>query len=914
MFEDKSAEASLRELNVDSARGLSLSEVETKQQTAGPNKLMEKAKKPLILVFLGQFNDPMIYILFAAAIISLVVALPFPPFNGDNNYADVFIIFGVVFLNAIIGTVQEGRAEKALDALKKLSSPTATVRRDGKIVDIKASELVVGDIVILEEGRTVPADLRLIKSFSLKTDESSLTGESTPVEKDANIVMSDAVGVADRINEVYMSTPIVYGRGEGVVIAIGMKTEIGKIATMLEGETDDETPLQKKLAQLSKFLGYLTVAIVVLMFGVSLIYELIGGTIASGWANALLNAVALAVAAIPEGLPAVVTIVLAMGMQKMVKVNTIVRKLASVETLGAVSIVCSDKTGTLTQNKMTVVRAYTDEKVYDQIDFKKDSLSLLATGMSLCSDATVDGGVYGDPTEVALVEFANRLEMHKADLEKASPRIDEKPFDSVRKMMSTMHKNGDKTVIYTKGAMDRILNNTTQILLNGQVRDITPEDRDHIGAAAALMANDALRVLALAVSYKDKIKESELIFVGLVGMVDPPRKEAGPAVKTFKSAGITTVMITGDHKDTAFAIAKELGIAKSPDQCMSGDQIDVSSEAELREKVKTVRVFARVSPSNKVAIVKAFKANGHICAMTGDGVNDAPSLKSADIGIAMGITGTDVAKGAADMVLTDDNFASIEKAVEEGRGIYANIKKTILFLISSNIGEVVCMFVAIAIGLPAPLVAIHLLWVNLITDSLPAVALGADRKPKDIMNDKPRNPKESLFAHGGYAITFGYGLLIGVITLVAFLIKPWQSGAFSLGQINDYFAIKNAAGVLANLEEAQSMAFCVLAFSELFHMLGMTDIRRSFVYVFKDKNLMLWISFFLGLALQIFVIETPNINTFFGVYALSDSPIDYVYVFVLAVMPLVAHEFVALGIQLKRRKEAKKVQPNPDIQ
>jgi P-type Ca2+ transporter type 2C len=915
MFEDKSAAKTLENFKVDPAKGLMPGEVENKQKIEGPNKLTEKKKKSLFLIFLSEFKDPMVIVLFIAALISLGIGIynavtAYPPrAYGFEDMADVIIIFGVVILNAVIGTIQEGRAEKALEALKKLSSPTATVRRNGQLVEVKAEELVRGDIVILEEGRTVPADLRLIKSFNLKTDESSLTGESLPVEKDADIVMSDQVGIGDRVNEVFMSTPIVYGRGEGVVIHTGMYTEIGKIASALEGNEDEDTPLQKNLAKLSKFLGYLTLGIVVLMFGVSLIHEAVAGTLSTDWPQALLNAVALAVAAIPEGLPAVVTIVLAMGMQKMVKVNTIVRRLASVETLGAVSVVCSDKTGTLTQNKMTVVKAYCDERLVDKEHFDKNHLGLLAEGMSLCSDATVDGGIYGDPTEVALVEFANGFNMHKADLEKATPRIDEFPFDSVRKMMSTQHQKGDKKVVYTKGAMDQILKNTTQIMVGGKTRPITQIDFDKIANAAAVMASEALRVLALTISYQEgEIQEKNLIFVGLVGMVDPPREAAKPAVATFKKAGITTIMITGDHKDTAFAIAKQLGIAEKPEQCMSGDQIDACSEKELQEKVKTVRVFARVSPQNKVSIVKAIKANGNIAAMTGDGVNDAPSLKSADIGIAMGITGTDVAKGAADMVLTDDNFASIEKAVEEGRGIYANIRKTILFLISSNIGEVVCMFVTIALGLRwPPLSAIHLLWVNLITDSLPAVALGADKKPDDIMNDRPRDPKESVFAHGGYAITFGYGALIGVATLAAFVLIPWSKGYFTIDQLNQYFAVTQTIDgrpVQVNLEDAQSMAFCVLSFSELFHMLGMTDVRHSFVRVFKDKNLLLWVAFFLGAGLQAFVILTPGVNDFFKVYSIDG--LEWLYVGLLSIAPLLAHEVVVFVLWIKKKVAMKK--------
>lgn len=907
MYENKNFNEVIDVFNSNEESGLSEDEAKSRLEKNGKNKLEEKASDPWWKIFLDNIKDPMTLILAIAAIISLVLGIinMVKGTEGPEALADVFIIFGVVILNATIGTIQEMKAEKALEALKKMSAPTATVRRGGKIIDIPAEDLVVGDIVILEEGRTVPADLRLIKSFAIKADESSLTGESVPAEKDASIVLSEEVGVGDRVNEVFMSTPIVYGRGEGIVIATGMNTEIGRIASMLSSEGEEMTPLQKKLAGLSKFLGYLTIGIVVLMLAVKIIWALINGNIGSEWSQALLDSVALAVAAIPEGLTAVVTIVLAMGMTKMVKVNTIVRRLASVETLGAVSFVCSDKTGTLTQNKMTVVEAYYNNKDYDKDHITDKELSLLAKGMCLCSNAKIENGTYGDPTEVALVEFASKLGYPKSELEKQTPRIDELPFDSVRKMMSTLHQTPVGNLIYTKGAMDQVLKHTTKIYKDGKEISISKKDIEDIKNAASNMSNKALRVLALSMASNDSIKEDDLVFVGLVGMVDPPREAAKPAVATLKKAGITTVMITGDHKDTAFAIAKELGIASSLDECMSGDEIDALDEKGLQEAVKKVRVFARVSPQNKVEIVKAIKANGNIAAMTGDGVNDAPSLKSADIGIAMGITGTDVAKGAADMVLTDDNFASIEKAVEEGRGIYANIKKTILFLLSSNIGEVICMLIAALVGLDTPLIAIHLLWVNLITDSLPAIALGSDKKPDDIMEDKPRDSKESLFSHGGYLITFGYGLVIGLITLAAFLLKPMLNGNFTPADINAFLDTVNADGVKHNLEEAQSMAFCVLSFSELFHMLGMTNTKKSFVHVFRDKNILLWVSFFLGIGLQLAVIETPYVNNAFSVYPLHDEPMDYLYVFALSIVPLVVHEIAVLVMFIKKKLSKK---------
>lgn len=893
MYETKTIDELLTENGVDPKTGLTNEEAERRLSLNGKNKLVEKKRRSVLLTFLLQLHDPMIYILIAAAIISAVVTI----IEGHNDWADVIIILAVVFLNATIGTIQEVKAENALEALKKLSSPTATVRRDGKVFEIKAEDLVVGDIVILEEGRSIGADMRLLKEYNLKTDESSLTGESTPIEKDYQLVFSDPVGIGDRLNSVYMSTPIVYGHGEGIVVATGEKTEIGKIAKMLADEKEEATPLQKRLADLSKILGIIAVLIIVAIFAVALIQR-------RDPLEMFITAISLAVAAVPEGLPAVVTIVLALGVQRMVKVNTIVRRLPSVETLGAVSVVCSDKTGTLTQNKMTVVRAYVDHKTLDAEHYAGEDMHFLAKGMSLCSNASIDSGVYGDPTEIALVELGNKLGLRKVELEEANPRLNELPFDSVRKMMSTQHEDKKGPLVFTKGALDSVIKHTTHILIDGVVRPITDEDYDKIHAGSANMAQSALRVLALAYKQSEQLSEDNLIFVGLVGMVDPPRPEAGEAVAIFKKAGIVTVMITGDHRDTALAIARELDIAKDESQVLSGDDLSKMSFEQLQEAVKSVRVFARVSPENKVSIVKAIKANGYIAAMTGDGVNDAPSLKAADIGIAMGITGTDVAKGAADMVLTDDNFASIEKAVEEGRGIYANIKKTVYFLLSSNIGEVISMFVGIVLGLPIPLIAIHILWVNLVTDTLPAIALGSDEKADNIMEDKPRDEKESLFARGGYFFIITYGFVIATITLIGFLLFPTihivENGmAFTLANLKQVYEIDGM------LRLSQSTAFSVLGVSQLFHMIGMTNTEKSFVHVFKSKNWLLLVAFVFGLGMQILITEVPFLESFFSTAELTF--VEWMYVLALSVVPLVIHEIIVLVKFIKKVIKKRKI-------
>lgn len=920
-------------LQTNVVTGLTNDEASRRLDMFGENKLKEAKKKSIILMFLQNFTDPLVILLLICAIISIVFA-SISQELGD--WVEVGIILGVVIINSVIGTAQEAKAEKALDALKKLSSPLCTVKREDKLKEIPASELVVGDLVILEEGRIIPADLRFIQSIDLKSDESSLTGESVPVSKDVESVALDTP-IADQACMGRMSCPISYGRGAGIVTSTGMNTEIGKIAGMLNDSSNDETPLQKKLKKLSKFLGIICIVVCVLMLIVSICWNI--SNLKEEWFHLVKEAIAVAVAAIPEGLPAVVTIVLAMGVSKMVKVNTIVRKLPSVETLGSVTTVCSDKTGTLTQNRMTIKEVYIDGQTLNADEATLEQVELIARGMMLCSNASINGDRYGDPTELALLDYAFKHGMEKEIIESTShPRVNEMPFDSVRKMMSTQHLvEGDKKIIYTKGAMDQILKNATHILCNGEIRPITQEDIEQIEQASKEMASKALRVLAFAIHEDEEINESNLVYVGMVGMIDPPRPEAKGAVQEFKNAGIRTIMITGDHRDTALAIGRELDIAQEESQCCSGDELNLLNEEELKEKVKTTNIFARVSPENKVQIVNALRANGEIVSMTGDGVNDAPSLKQADIGIAMGITGTDVAKGAADMILTDDNFASIKSAVEEGRGIFVNIKKSIFFLLSSNFAEVLIMFTAALCGFPTPLLAIHILFVNLVTDSLPAVALGRDDKQKDIMKEKPRNPKDGIFAHGGFAFCLGYGAVIFVITTIAFFIPIWQYLGTSGATINTYVTgsiadqITNLGGTMSSgfttvnvnltgvnfqdfiynfdnllksvdparaqelilshhavLDKAQTYAFTTLAVSELFHMLGMTDIKRSVINIYKNKNYMLWVSFAFGLGLQVLITE---VNVFAGAFQVTPlAYYEWFYLIAICAVPLIIHE------------------------
>ncbi|NGT12353.1 cation-translocating P-type ATPase, partial [Clostridium perfringens] len=828
MWYKKSKNEILQELNVDEKNGLSSTEALRRLEKYGKNKLEAKKKKTLFKQFLSQLKDVMIYILIIAAIISA--------FLGEIS--DALIILLVIIINAVIGVIQESKAEKALDALKELSTPKALVKRDGSLKEILSEDIVPGDIVIIDAGRYIPGDLRLIDTANLKIEESAFTGESVPSEKDASFLPDKEIPIGDQNNMAFMSTLATYGRGVGVVVGTGMNTEIGKIAKMIEQEENDETPLQKKLSELGKILGFLAVGICILIFIISFFQG-------RDLLEMFLTSISLAVAAIPEGLPAIVAIVLALGVQRMVKNNAIIRKLPAVETLGSVSIICSDKTGTLTQNKMTVTTIYANDSYIKESEFNlnDNESKLLVDCMVLCNDATYsEKSQTGDPTEIALLESPFKLNILKEKLEKEFKRIDEIPFDSDRKLMTTVNLVDDKKArVFTKGALDSILSICNKISINGKLLDFTKEYKAKVLENSNIMSDKALRVLAFA--YKDISKENivldslekDLVFIGMVGMIDPPRLEVKDSIKLCKSAGITPVMITGDHKNTAFAIANELGIAEDISQAITGHEIDRFKEEEFNEKIINYRVFARVSPEHKVKIVKAFKSHGNIVSMTGDGVNDAPSLKAADIGVAMGITGTDVSKGASDMILTDDNFSTIVSAVEEGRKIYLNIKKSIVFLLSCNLGEILTLFTAILLNWNSPLQPIHILWVNLITDSFPALALGVDKTKEDVMNNPPRNPKESIFIKSDKIQLIINGVLIGGITLFA----------FKLGE--RLYA--------DSLIHAQTMAFVVLSVSQLFLSLSLRSNTKSAFSLGIFSNKYLVYSILLGIFLQVIIIS-----------------------------------------------------------
>ncbi|QCC38802.1 ATPase [Bacillus sp. DU-106] len=878
----KTKDQTLIDLETNEQNGLTDEIVSERLKQYGSNELATKQKRTLWQRIFAQINDVLVYVLIIAALISAFV----------GEWADASIIALVVVLNAVIGVVQESKAEQALEALKKMATPKAIVKRNGELKEIPSEHVVPGDIVMLDAGRYIPCDLRLIETANLKVEESALTGESVPVDKDAiyhpSMQRDEQVPLGDQKNMAFMSTLVTYGRGVGVAVETGMNSQIGKIATLLHEADDDMTPLQKSLAQVGKYLGFVAVAICIMMF-------LIGFLQGRDTLEMFMTAISLAVAAIPEGLPAIVSIVLAIGVQRMIKQNVIIRKLPAVEALGSVTIICSDKTGTLTQNKMTVTHFYSDN-TYDRLEslnVNNDAQRLLLENMVLCNDASYNNeSQTGDPTEIALLVAGTTFNMQKDHLEKIHERVNELPFDSDRKMMSTVHTYDESYYSMTKGAIDKLLPRCTHIFKNGKIEVLTDADKDQILEAAGSMSQEALRVLSFAFKQYDSndvdinYLEKNLIFIGLVGMIDPPRTEVKDSIKECKKAGIRTVMITGDHKDTAFAIAKELGIAEEISEIMIGTELDNISDTELASKINHLNVFARVSPEHKVKIVKALRAKGNIVSMTGDGVNDAPSLKQADVGVAMGITGTDVAKGAADVVLTDDNFSSIVKAVEEGRNIYRNIKKSILFLLSCNFGEIIALFLAILLGWATPLRPIHILWVNLITDTLPALSLGVDPEDPDVMKEKPRHAKESLFS-GSVPFLIFNGVIIGLLTLIAFIV----GAKFYTGDTNLFPLFPERIDDDALLH-AQTMAFVVLSFSQLVHSFNLRSITKSIFSIGIFTNKYLVFSLLIGVLMQVCIISIPPLANIFGVHALTMR--DWGFVLLLSIIPLILNEIIKL--------------------
>lgn len=829
------------------AEGLSSSEAGSRLAKYGKNELEKGKKDSLIKRFLKELSDPMIIILIVAAVISGITA-----FYEGESFADVIIIMAVVIINAVLGVFQESKAEAAIEALQEIAAATSKVLRDGKMVTLKSDELVPGDIVVLEAGDAVPADGRIIECASMKIEEAALTGESVPVNKIVDLLQLESqkdVPLGDRKNMVYMGSTVVYGRGKAVVTGTGMNTEMGKIAKALSQAKDEATPLQLKLNQLSKILTVLVIGICAVIFAVGLFRAGISGdTILSTF----MVAVSLAVAAIPEGLAAVVTIVLSIGVTNMSKRNAIIRKLTAVETLGCTQIICSDKTGTLTQNKMTVVEHVADDE------------KMLEIAMALCSDAELDrdsGEAVGEPTECALVNDAAKNGLPKPELEKEYVRVGEAPFDSMRKMMSTVHKTPDQLIIqFTKGAPDEVLKRCSYAMSGGVKVPMTEEIRAEILKSNKAMADRALRVLCAASrqwssmpeSTEPEFLEKDLTYLGLSGMIDPVRPEVKAAIEECREAGIRPIMITGDHKDTAVAIGMELGIISDASQAITGAQLDEISEETFKEKVAEFSVYARVQPEHKVRIVQAWKARGMITAMTGDGVNDAPSIKTADIGIGMGITGTDVTKNVADMVLADDNFATIVSAVEEGRRIYANMRKAIQFLLASNLAEVLAIFFATMIGFTI-LQPVHLLWINLITDCFPALALGLEKSEPDIMKRKPRDPKEGIFAGGMGFDVFFQGAIVTVLVLISYLVGH---------------RIESGVWEFVNSQDGTTMAFLTLSMVEIFHSLNMRS-RRGSIFTLHSHNKFLYGAMIISLILTTVVIEVPFIAA-----AFKFTPID----------------------------------------
>ena len=883
----KEVEKVKEELSTNLEKGLTSKQVKEKQETIGFNELKAKKKKSLLVKFLEQFKDFMIIVLIIAAIVSGIIGV----LQGEG-ITDTIIILIVVIVNAIIGVAQENKAEKSLEALQKLSAHASKVIRDEKLCVVQSRELVPGDIVVLDTGDYVPADLRIIEAVNLKSQESALTGESVPVEKTIDKIEKEDVGVGDRTNMLFSSSLITYGRGKGIVVETGMTTEVGKIAEIINSSEETTTPLQEKLNKLGKTLGISALAICVVIFIIGLLYG-------KEPIHMFMTAVSLAVAAIPEGLAAVSTIVLAIGVQRMVKKNAIVKRLPAVETLGSASVICSDKTGTLTQNKMTVQKIYINNNLMNMENIKivepESDLEKLVYNAMLCNDTKVgeNNELTGDPTETALVDMGMNLDI---DIDKIFriDRLNEIPFDSSRKLMTTVHQVNDKYVVYTKGGVDELLQNCNSYIIDGQIRKDLEQFKTNIYENNENMAKNALRVLAFGYKTIDKLPESkeeiqkletDLTFIGMVGMIDPPREEAKRAVEKCKTAGIKTVMITGDHKITATAIAKQLGILENEEEAITGSELEKMSDEELTKNIRNYSVYARVSPEHKVRIVRAWQANGEIVAMTGDGVNDAPALKNADIGCAMGVVGTDVAKEAADVILTDDNFATVVSAVEEGRRIYDNILKAIQFLLSSNVGEIIVLFVAILItpllakwfnitniGALEPLLPIHILWINLVTDSLPALALAVDPAAENIMNRKPNKKEKGIFTKGMTWRVVYQGIMIGLLTLLAFIVG---------------LATPGVTDEAMKIEIAQTMAFCVLALSELVHVFNIRDNKNSIFRTGIFNNMKLILAIIVSASLMFVILLIPQLRTIFSIAQLPKENIIETILLVLAPIAIV---------------------------
>lgn len=879
-----SIEETLKELDVSLNNGLSEKEAKQRQQTYGLNRLEAKKGISLFRKFLAQFADFMIIILICAAVISFVVSY----IDGELDFVDPIIILLIIMLNATLGVMQETKAEKALEALKKMSAPTAHVLRSGKLEMIDSALLVPGDIILLETGYFVPADARLINAVNLKVEEASLTGESHPVDKKAEVRLTPDTNLGDRCNLVMATSTVTYGRGLAVVTATGMNTQVGHIAKLIMEDETPMTPLQKRLAKTGKVLGIAALAICVIIFVLGLMKNL-------PVFDMFMTSVSLAVAAIPEGLPAIVTIMLSLGVQRMAKKNAVIRKLPAVETLGSASVICSDKTGTLTQNVMTVTEICS---IHGREESNSEFGNFLLSHASLCTDAIlqIDKNIAtatGEPTEKALVLAAYHAGLNKANLDKSYKRIHEIPFDSTRKRMTTVHNSPDHTYRgITKGAFDFLINQCSHIYKNGTQYPLTQSDKNRLYALNNSMTARALRVLAVA--YKNITKsdtknpspkelEKGLTFIGLIGMIDPPREEVKAAVALCKKAGIKPIMITGDHILTAKAIAKELGILGDSREAITGDELSRMDQNQLTKVIPLYSVFARVSPEHKVRIVKAYQSRGEVVAMTGDGVNDAPALKAADIGCAMGITGTDVAKNAADMILTDDNFATIVAAVKEGRGIYDNIKKAVHFLLSSNIGEILTIFVAILLGLPTPLVAVQLLWVNLVTDSLPAISLGVEPTAQDIMRKKPVPPTKGMFADGLAFRIIVEGIMIGSLALVAFVIGYHY---FDVPTLMNSFTDQNITNSMPGAHIpwfGRTMSFAVLSLSQLFHSFNMrSEHSLSEIGIFGNRKLV--VSFIICAFLQIAVISFVPLAKLFQVVPLSLR--QWAIVMLLSIAPI----------------------------